>query len=171
MIVIIKATLKHSNLIVALGKQSFIESHGNSASVNDINNFISKVYSKKAIKKELNNTDFFYYIIYFKNKPAGFSKIEFNVANLNIEEINATKLDRIYLLQEFHDLGLGSKLFDFNISLARKNNQRGIWLATWIENRKAIKFYTIKGFKIVGKYDFKIAENHSNPNHIMYLEF
>jgi ribosomal protein S18 acetylase RimI-like enzyme len=46
-----------------------------------------------------------------------------------------------------------------------------VWLAVWTENHRAIDFYKKIGFKKVGDYDFKISENHSNPNHILYLEF
>jgi ribosomal protein S18 acetylase RimI-like enzyme len=75
------------------------------------------------------------------------------------------------LLKEYYDLSLGKALFNFNISLAKNNKQSGVWLAVWIENHRAISFYKKMGFKRVGNYDFKISENHSNPNHILYLEF
>ena len=42
MIKIIKATINHAELIAEIGKQSFWESHGESASKTDISTFISK---------------------------------------------------------------------------------------------------------------------------------
>jgi len=75
------------------------------------------------------------------------------------------------LLQEHYGKNLGADLFNFNILLSKKNKQKGMWLAVWTENQRAINFYTKNGFTIVGSYDFKISENHSNPNHIMYLEY
>jgi ribosomal protein S18 acetylase RimI-like enzyme len=171
MIQIIKATIEHSELIAELGKQSFLESHGHCASMEDVNSFISKTYHKKAIFKEFENPKVQYHIIYFNYKVAGFSKIELNTANKNINDLNVTKLDRLYLLKEYYSQNLGSKLFDFNIQLSKKYNQKGIWLAVWVENQRAIKFYNLKGFKIVGEYNFKISETHANPNHIMYLNY
>ena len=171
MIKIIKATIKHTELIVELGKNTFLESHGNSASKEDINQFILNNYNISVINKDLENTNNQYFIIYFNNEVAGFSKIELNVSNKNINNLNITKLHKLYLLKEFYRKNLGSKLFDFNIDVSKKNNQKGIWLAVWVENQKAISFYTKKGFKIVGKFDFKISETHSNPNHIMYFKY
>lgn len=171
MIQIIKATIEHSELISKIGKQSFLESHGNSASKEDVNHFILKTYNKNAIGKEFENPNIQYHMIYINSKVAGFSKIELNTSNKDICDISVTKLDRLYLLKEYYGQKLGSKLFDFNIQLSKKNNQIGIWLAVWLENQRAINFYTKKGFKIVGEYNFKISETHSNPNHIMYLKY
>ncbi|WP_366944362.1 GNAT family N-acetyltransferase [uncultured Formosa sp.] len=123
------------------------------------------------MSKEFENTKIQYHIIYFNDKVVGFSKIELNTPNKDINDLNITKLDRLYLLEAFHGQKLGSKLFDFNIQLSKNEDQNGIWLAAWIENQKAINFYTKMGFKIVGKYNFKISETRSNPNHIMFLKY
>ena len=169
MIKIIKATKEHAELITEIGGKSFWESHGVSASKAAINTFISKTYTKEKIEKELENSNKIYHLIYYNNKIAGFSKIELNTPNSNIKSKNITKLDRFYLLKEFYGKNLGAKLFDFNIQLCKKQQQEGIWLAVWIENQRALKFYKKNRFKIVGKYDFQISSTHSNPNHIMYL--
>lgn len=171
MIKIVKASIEHSELIAEIGKKAFLESHGNSASAEDVNSFISKTFNKKNISKEFKNTKTKYHIIYFNDKIAGFSKIELSTSSRNINDLDITKLDRLYLLKEFYGKRLGLKLLDFNILLSKKNNQKGIWLAVWIENQRAINFYTKIGFKIVGKYNFKISETHSNPNHIMFLNY
>ncbi|WP_195806632.1 GNAT family N-acetyltransferase [Winogradskyella helgolandensis] len=171
MIKIVKASIEHSELIAEIGKIAFLESHGNSASAEDINSFISKTYNKEAISKEFEDVKTQYHMIYFNDKVAGFSKIELSTSNKDITELDITKLDRIYLLKEYYGQNLGSELFDFNIHLSKKQNQKGIWLAVWVDNQRAISFYTKIGFQIVGKYNFKISETRSNPNHIMFLKY
>ena len=171
MIKIVKASIEHSELIAEIGKRAFLESHGDSASTKDINDFISKTFNKESVSKEFENRNSIYHIIYFNDKAAGFSKVELNTSNVNVKDIEITKLDRLYLLKEFYGKNLGSGLIDFNIQLSKDNNQKGIWLAVWTENQRAINFYSKKGFKIVGKYNFKISETHSNPNHIMFLKY
>ena len=171
MIQIIKANIGHSQLIAEIGKQAFWESHGHSASKEDISNFISKTYNKEAIKKEFENANIKYHLVYFNDKIAGFSKIELSTSNKDINDLNITKLDRLYLLKEFYGKNLGAELFEFNIELSKQNNENGIWLAVWKENQKAMNFYIKSGFKIVGEFNFKISETHSNPNHIMYLKY
>ena len=98
-------------------------------------------------------------------------KIKCNIACEWVQKKAIAKLDRLYLLQEHYGKKLGYQLMDFNLQLARRENQEGIWLYTWIENHRAISFYQKFGFEIVGEADFKISENHVNPNHIMFLDF
>jgi len=171
MVEIVKAGIEQCELLIKIGKDAFVESHGESASKADIDAFISRAYNIEGLYKELSNPNIQYHIIYYNNLVAGYSKIEFNVSNENIEHKNVTKLDRLYLLKAFYGQKLGAKLFDFNIELSKNNHQNGIWLAVWIENQRAIRFYEKNGFTIEGKYDFQISETHSNPNHIMYLAY
>ncbi|QXP59967.1 GNAT family N-acetyltransferase [Olleya sp. HaHaR_3_96] len=171
MVEIIQANTEHSDLIAKLAQQTFSESHGHSASKEDINNFILRNYNTEVIRKELENKQVDYHLIYFNKTIAGFSKIELQCPNINISEKNITKLDRIYLLEAFQGKQLGVKLVDFNIALSKKQHQNGIWLVVWTENQKAINFYSKMGFEIAGAYDFKISETHTNPNHVMYLKY
>ena len=171
MINIVKATINDCNLLTNISKQCFLESHGHSASKDDIESFTAKNYSKAAFNNELQNSENNYHIIYVDNEVAGYSKIVFDVPNQNIKEQHIAKLDRLYLLKAFYGQNLGLSLLSFNIELSKNKQQKGVWLAVWVANYRAISFYKKIGFKIVGEYSFKISEIHSNPNHIMYLNY
>lgn len=157
--------------LTAVAKQTFVQSHGHSASKNDVDSYLEANYSVDIFKAEINNPDFVYRVLFYNNELVGYSKVVYNNPISAINEMNITKLDRIYILEKFHGSGLGVKLFNYNINLAKDNGQLGIWLFTWIENKRAIGFYEKMGFKIVGSYDFKLSANHTNPNHQMYLKF
>jgi len=171
MISITKATAEDFQLIAGIGKISFIESHGNSAKPADINNYVDKKFNYDVIKNELEEFGNLYHIINYDNEPAGYSKIIFNSPHADIAIKNVTKLERLYLLKKFYGLKLGAVLFNFNLELSKNNNQAGMWLYVWKENQQAIAFYKKIGFKIIGSYDFKITETHSNPNHHMLLMY
>lgn len=169
MIKIQKAEVKDAKLLTRLARLSFEESHGASAPAEDIQNYITQYFTESSFEKELQNQQNVYYLIYFNDKPAGFSKIVFNCPHANIPEPQITKLDRIYLLKEFYGQKLGQTLFEFNFGLSRQKGQRGLWLYVWKGNERAVRFYQKVGFKIVGSHDFKISETHYNPNHQMFL--
>lgn len=171
MISIRRANENDNKLLADIGKTTFIESHGNSASPKDINSYIDKNLNPQSFKDELIDTNNIYHLIYYNQQPVGFSKIIFNIPNHNTDILNITKLERIYVLKEFYGLKLGFQLLDHNISLSRTKGQSGIWLNVWTKNQRAIDFYKKAGFEIIGSYDFKISENHSNPNHQMLLKF
>ncbi|MDO7135538.1 GNAT family N-acetyltransferase [Algibacter lectus] len=171
MVKIVQATVKDAQLIAKVGRQTFLESHGHSASEDDIKKFVNKTYQEQAIAEEFKNENVQYYIISFEGRIAGFSKIEINAISPWVNESAVTKLDRLYLLEAFHDKKLGVELFNYIIETSKQYNQKGIWLAVWVENLKAIKFYTKNEFKIVGDYNFKLSDTRSNPNHIMFKAY
>jgi diamine N-acetyltransferase len=169
MISVIKATEKNYKSIVGIGKVSVAEAHRDSASVEDLNEYLERNYNDDAIKQELNDPNNIYHIIQYNGNPVGFSKIILNAVHPNIVAENITKLDRIYLLKEFCGLKLGLELLNFNIGLAGNNNQSGIWLYTWIGNNRAINFYLKAGFTIIGSHKFYVTKTHYNLNHHMFL--
>ena len=168
---IVKAEEKDFKLLADIAKLSFIESHGHSAGPADINDYVTKNFNDDVFKDELRDPKNIYHIIYHKKLAAGYSKIIFNAAHPNIQIRNVTKLERLYLLKEFYGLKVGFELFNFIRELSKNNNQAGMWLFTWKENRRAIEFYKKAGFIVIGSYDFKLTETHSNPNHQMLLRY
>ena len=168
---IVKANEKDSQLLSEIAKITFIESHGNSAELEDINNYVAENYSDNIFKKELQDSKNIYHILYYKDQVAGYSKIITNSPCSGNEVKEVAKLERLYLLKVFYNLNLGFQLLEFNVNLAKEYKQSGIWLYVWKENHRAINFYKRNGFIIIGSYDFKISERHSNPNHQMFLSF
>lgn len=169
MIEIKKATLADLEILIRIGKQTFVESHGHSCSKKDLDSYIKNAFNIDNFKKELADNNNIFHLLYYNNQAAGFSKIIPNVV-INEHE-KTTKLERIYVLKEFYDKKLGLTLIDFNINLSKKLKQKGMWLYVWTENHRAVNFYKKIGFTIVGKYDFKISKSHSNPNYQMLLEY
>jgi ribosomal protein S18 acetylase RimI-like enzyme len=155
-------------LLCELSQSTFLASHGHSATAKDIAIYLRYAYSQKKLELELNHPDTIFNFIYFQNELAGYSKIILNTAYDDIDRNPLAKLDRLYLDTRYLGAELGQILFDHNLAIAKQNNQKGIWLYTWIENHRAIHFYKKNGFEIKDEKEFKISKNHSNPNYIMY---
>ncbi len=171
MISILRATEKEVNSIVNIGKISVEEAHRDSSPKEALNQYLEKNYSVAAIQEELSNTQNIYHIIQYNENAVGFSKIILNEDHPNIHQKNTAKLDRIYLLKEFFNLKLGLALLNYNIEFCKEQHQSGIWLFTWIGNKRAVNFYLKAGFTIIGSHRFNVTETHSNENHHMLLNF
>lgn len=171
MIEIRRAGPEDAAILSAVAIPSFIESHGHSAPVNDINNYVNERYNPAALHEELSDPNNIFHLLYSDDQPAGYSKIIFNHRYDDNDPKTITKLERIYVLKKFYDQKLGKALFEYNLELAKQNGQAGIWLFVWTENKRAFNFYQKNGFKIVGAYDFRISPTHTNPNHRMRLFF
>ncbi len=168
---IIRGTEVDSLILSKISRQTFLESHGRSAPQKDLDQFISEKYTEEKLKEELKDSANIYHLLYYKEELVGFSKIILNVPYKEGADKNMTKLDRIFLLKKVYDLKLGVALLTFNLQFMKQHHQTGVWLFAWTENERAITFYKRNGFKIVGNYDFKISENHTNPNYQMLLDF
>jgi len=171
MVSIVRATQNDHSLLSSIATLTFLESHGASAPPGDINNYVAKKYSAEIMKEELSDPKNIYHIIYNDAEAAGFSKIILNAPYAGSAIPNITKLERLYLLQQFYNLKLGATLFHFNVNFIKEYHQAGIWLYVWKENERAVNFYKKNGFTIIGSYDFPVSETHSNPNHQMLLRF
>lgn len=166
-----KATPADAALLAELGRITFLESHGHSAPASDIEAYVQAKYTVAAIEALLANTDNHCYILETHGVAAGYSVIQFSVP-APVSTVNTlTKLDRIYLLNQFQDKQLGRSLFEFNLQLSKQAGEQGMWLYTWVENHRAIRFYEKQGFIIAGSHDFRLSPTHTNPNHLMLLMY
>ena len=171
MISIIKAQLEHIPVLCHIGRISLIESHGHSAPAHVMQTYVDEKFSEAAIREELNDPQNIFHMIFYNGHPAGYSKIVYNIPIDPVPSRNITKMERLYLLQEFYSLKLGHELMNFNFKLAKEMGQAGIWLYVWKENQRAIRFYEKAGFTIVGDGFFRLTDEHANPNWQMYLPF
>ena len=167
---IIKGKPEDALALTELGRVTFMESHGHCASEIEVNEYLNTHFIYEKFLFELKDDKNLFYLTVDEGQLIGYSKIIFNCSNPNHTGSEITKLERLYVLKEHHGTGIAKQLFDFNVQLAKDHSQKGIWLNVWVENERAIQFYRKKGFKDIGSYSFKISENHSNPNHVMYME-
>jgi GNAT superfamily N-acetyltransferase len=168
---ITKATEIDLDSIVSIGKISVAESHRGSSSDEDMNEYLEAHYNNESIREELNEVNNIYHVIRYNDKPVVFSKIVLNAKHPNLPAGDVAKLDRIYLLKEFYGLRLGLELLNYNIELSIKNHQSGMWLYTWIGNKRAIDFYLKAGFAIIGSHKFYVTKTHYDVSHQMFLDF
>ena len=165
-----RATPADVDDMLPMVQQTLLESHGHSASPADMASYVERNMSRARTLAELTDERNRFYLLYADGLLAGYAKIIFNTPNPNTTSPNVTKLERIYLLRSHYGRQLGQVLLDHVIVDMKGHDQEGVWLNVWIENPRAIAFYTKNGFEIIGKYDFVVSDSHSNPNHVMYKE-
>lgn len=158
-------------MLVNIGGATLLESHGHSAPQHVMHSYVDEKFSKTWLLNELNDTGNIFHGIFYKGQAVGYSKIIYNVPITTVQASNITKMERLYILQQFHGHKLGQHLMNFNVELSKANGQQGMWLYVWKGNDRALKFYTTAGFKIVGDGFFRLTDEHSNPNWQMYLQF
>lgn len=158
-------------LLVTIGRRSLVESHGRSAPTEVFDAYLAEKFTAEALETELADAANIFHLIYYNDLPSGYSKISYNCPIEPVASPRITKLERLYLLSEFYDKKLGHHLLQFNIDLAKRARQEGMWLYVWKENERALRFYRRAGFTIVGDGFFRLTDTHANPNWQMFLPF
>ncbi|RYY93427.1 MAG: N-acetyltransferase, partial [Chitinophagaceae bacterium] len=155
------ATPDDAVLLARLAADTFVESHGRSAAPADIDTYKREKYTEEILHAELLDTSNQYHLLFDGDEAAGFSKVVYDEPCPGRDEQPLAKLERLYLLESFHDRRLGGTLFDFVVAEAKMAGQKGIWLYVWTENERALRFYRKKGFVEVGRYDFRLSPTHT----------
>lgn len=115
----------------------------------DGQNYLSEIYSKENITRELLNQNSRYFFILFQEQTVGILKYTFGEKH-DIGETKTLKLERIYLAKLVQGKGVGSTLFRWlEEEVAAKVDE--IWLKAMDTQTDAIQFYKKQGFTIVDK--------------------
>ena len=164
MIKIRRAIASDAIHIALLGRITYTESHGDYIeNKEDLLEFYNEYYSVSRIRKELNDDENLFWIVFSDELPIGFAKISLNMMNPNSTEINSCKLKRLYVLNDFIGHKIGSQLQEIILEKAIELKFKTIWLTAYYKNTKGIRFYHKYGFKETGKINFFVGKtNYEN---------
>jgi ribosomal protein S18 acetylase RimI-like enzyme len=160
-----------ADMLAAVGGVSLIQSHGHSAPPEIMQAYVEKSFSVDACRAELEESAPVFYACFYNSVPAGYFKIQYNVPHEAVPLQLVTKLQRLYVLNEFLGLQLGHTLLQKSIELSKAAGDKGMWLNVWKKNERAIRFYQKAGFETVGESLFVLTETHANPNWVMLLRY
>jgi ribosomal protein S18 acetylase RimI-like enzyme len=158
-------------LLSKVGGITIFESHGHSAPADVMQAYVDKNFNEEACRAELTEEDNIFQAIIYNHQPAGYSKIVFDCPHPAVPLLQVTKMERLYLLKEFHGLDLGRRLMQKAIGQSKAQEEQGMWLNVWKGNDRAIRFYQKQGFETIGESEFVLTPTHSNPTWIMLMRY
>ena len=82
------------------------------------------------------------------------------------EKVPALLLDQLYVLKEYHGVGIAYELMDWAIAEASRRGASRLYLTVYVDNHRARRFYDRYGFEAVGRYDFMVG-NQADEDLIM----
>ena len=168
-ITIIRADISHAAIVGTIGKKSFRRAFEHLfINKEELLEYLENTYCPVKLAKSLRDEDNVYLLAFYDGAPAGFAKIKKYSLNEHIESVAQVELQKIYVLQEYHGLGVGSDLLKEVRNVAKEVCPDYIWLDTHISNEKAIRFYEKNGFRKIGTYHFTIGSQ-TFEYHVMGL--
>lgn len=121
------------------------------------------MYSIPSLEKQFENGKVFL-LVQDENRFVAFASYE-----LHIENSNATKIHKLYVLPETQGKGIGKKLIDIIKEISRKENDEILQL-TVNRHNKAKDFYLKYGFTIKEEKTFEIGNGYVMDDYVMKLD-
>lgn len=148
------ATPEDTPLLTGLAAQSFREAYHLVWEAAGLEDYIRRAFTPGQIETELRDPDCTFILLYEGCQPAGYAKLRRGHNPPDLDGVQAVQIQRFYLLAAHYGLGLGDRLMEYCLQMARREGFAVVWLAVWPENTRAVKFYQRWGFAVTGSYPF-----------------
>ncbi|MDA9187469.1 GNAT family N-acetyltransferase [Flavobacteriaceae bacterium] len=157
---LIPVSIDDVKLLQKLSIQTFIETFGAQNTEADMQEYLNNQMSTSQLKKELEHAHSNFYFAYYKDRLAGYLKLNFESAQREtVGTGTAFEVERIYLLNDFQRQGLGKVLFEKAVALGKEKGYRKLWLGVWEHNSLALAFYKKLGLTVFDKHTFVLGSD------------
>jgi len=155
-----------AQLISNIASASFTDTFSRYNSMQDVNAYTDEFFAPQRLKEEIDSSESVFFICFKEDSrentlqdiPCGFLKLRKKNTNY-ITDDDAIELQRIYILTEYQGTGASQLLMNAAIDYSVENNYKTLWLGTWENNIRAIKFYKKFDFVEFGDHIFKIGSS------------
>ena len=158
-ITIQRVTINEAATLSAIAKQTFYDTFTGTCTEDDMQGFLEEYFNETQLAKELSNPDDYCYFAMADGRPVGYIRFMEDYSSFPImKQWKSMELKRIYVLKEYHGMGIAQQLIDFMMEYVVKENYKAVWLGVWAHNIRAQKFYEKYGFVNSGHdHDFPIG--------------
>jgi diamine N-acetyltransferase len=153
-----RCTLEDLHQLQEVSYETFNETFKNQNTPENMDAYLEKAFNLKQLEEELSNLSSQFFFVYFKNDLAGYLKVNINDAQSEEMGDDYLEIERIYIKNHFHKLGLGKYLLNMAMEIAMESNKKKIWLGVWERNENAIAFYKKMGFVQTGAHYFYMGD-------------
>jgi ribosomal protein S18 acetylase RimI-like enzyme len=159
MLEIRKAHNKDAPIIALLGRITFTETFGHLfRDKNDLMDYYDNTFSVEKINQSIKKPENVFWLAFVNKLPVGYAKLKLNSKSEFIHSDSICQLQKIYVLNDFLSMKIGSELQTELFSEAKKSGFKHIWLSVLKTNDRAIRFYKKYGFSKAGQHSFSIGK-------------
>ncbi len=162
------ATPSDAVAIAGLGRRAFTAAFGSFNEPENLQTHLASNHTPEIVAAEFANGST-YIIAEVDSRAAGFGKLRIHGSPECIPGSNPGEVQQLFLLPEFHRMGIGRRLLDELKRLAQQNGGDGLFLSTWAKADWAISFYESCGFRKVGEQIFRVGAD-DQTDWLMYIE-
>ncbi|HRN54922.1 MAG TPA: GNAT family N-acetyltransferase [Agriterribacter sp.] len=165
-----KAVKEDCDVIVALGKRTFMETYSEMSNSAAVQEYIEKRLSAEKIAEELDNPKACFYIGFVNGVPVAFTRMRYDRVAKGLPGKSAIEIERIYVLKEYQGFKVGREMMEKCRHVAMREKFDILWLQVWQHNHKAIQFYQKAGFVVYETAIFSYGKDMEQDDFLMRLD-
>lgn len=124
-----------------------------------MNQYLEVNLSLDQLAEEFNNPCTSFFFAKSNNEILAYLKLNESDSQTKKREVPSMEIERIYVLKEFQNRGVGQFLLNFSIEITKDKLLKLIWLGVWENNFDAIRLYQKNGFEFFGKHSFLLGQD------------
>lgn len=153
-----RATSADAGALAELGAATFVETFGHLYPPEDLQAFLAKSHSRESWSRTLADPQRGIFVAEHQSGPQiGFVCV--GACKLPVQDLETTagEVQQLYVLAEFHNLRLGTRLMETGLEWLASQGRAPLYVGVWSENYGAQRFYARYGFDKVGEYGFPVG--------------
>jgi diamine N-acetyltransferase len=115
-------------LLQEIGRSTFYETFADSNSEENMTNYLAEGFSLEKLRSELNDENTKFYFGILDQEIVAYLKLNFGLAQTELQANNALEIERIYVLNAFQGKKIGQMLYEKAMQIAKKAKAEYIWL-------------------------------------------
>lgn len=154
-----RATSEDAAAMAELGGGTFTETFGHLYPPEDLQTFLAKNHTPESWTRTLADPQRAIFLAEHSNgRKMGFICV--GACKLPVQDLEAAsgEIQQLYVLAEFHNLRLGSRLMELGLEWLTSQGRAPLYIGVWSENYGAQRFYGRYGFNKVGEYGFPVGQ-------------
>lgn len=159
MVTIRTAGINDAQLIADISQQTFYDTFAADNRPEDMDKFLNQQFTKGRLMLEVGAPGNIFLLAFDDDKVAGYVKLRDAKRPAQFLGKPALEIARLYAMTEMIGKGVGSRLMQASIDIAKEQQKEIVWLGVWEKNQRAIEFYRRWGFEVFGEWDFLLGND------------
>jgi ribosomal protein S18 acetylase RimI-like enzyme len=154
-----RATAADASSLAELGAATFTEAFGHLYRPEDLGEFLALNHSPDSWARTLSDPLRAVFVAqHASGKNAGFVCVGACKLPVRNREATAGEIQQLYVLAEFQNLRLGTRLMDTGLGWLTEQGRSPLYIGVWSQNLGAQRFYGRYGFDKIGEYGFPVGK-------------
>lgn len=142
-----------------VARQIFTQTFGRDFDAGPFEAFCDEVYGPDGgMARDFGDPTIVWQVATVRDEPIGYAKVTPLRAPFSGASPSALELQQLYVVHDWHGLGVADRLMNWAFSTARERGADELYLTVFDHNERAKRFYARYGFAEVGRCTFTLGD-------------